>query len=235
MFLGGWAGHYPEVIAKFALEHFLADYDVDVSDDLASLETAHLLDYDVIVPIWTVEKLTVNQEIALVTAIEHGVGMVTWHGTADAFNENHLFHFVLGGQFICHPGDFVNYSVEFTAGDDPITVGLSAFKVSSEQYYVHVDPNNDVLATTRFAGHRYPWLEGKVTPAAWKRTWGKGRVFYHSIGHTVTELAIPEVMEMTRRGLTWATRDGDAAQAGKSAAARKSSRAETRATKAESA
>ncbi len=110
MFLGGWAGHYPEVIAKFALEQFLADYDVDVADDLASLETAHLLDYDLIVPIWTVETLTVNQEIALVTVIEHGVGMVTRHGTADAFtadafNEHHLFHFVLGGQFICHPRD----------------------------------------------------------------------------------------------------------------------------------
>lgn len=105
VFYGGWVGHYPEVIAKFALEQFLADYDVDVADDLASLETAHLLDYDLIVPIGTVETLTVNQEIALVAVIEHGVGMVTWHGIADAFNEHHLFHFVLGGQFICHPRD----------------------------------------------------------------------------------------------------------------------------------
>ena len=207
IFQGGWPGHYPEVICKFALEHWLGDYDVDVIDDLEPLATLRLLDYDLIVPIWTVGKLTINQEIALITAIEHGVGLATWHGTADAFNDNHLFKFVLGGQFICHPGDFVDYTVDFAPGEDPLTAGLGSFKVSSEQYYVHVDPNNEVLATTRFAGHRYPWLDGKVCPAAWKRTWGKGRVFYHSIGHTVTELSIPEVMELTRRGIAWATRD----------------------------
>lgn len=229
VFQGGWPGHYPDVICKFAQEHFLADYEVTISDDLAALETTHLIEYDVVVPIWTVGKLTVNQEIALVTAVEQGVGMVTWHGTADAFNDNHLFKFVLGGQFICHPGDFVDYSVEFAPSDDPITAGLKSFNVSSEQYYVHVDPNNDVLATTRFAGHRYPWLEGKTCPAAWKRTWGKGHVFYHSIGHTVTELSIPEVMELTRRGFAWATRDENARHDGRPNSVRKIAKAEKRA------
>ena len=209
VFYGGWPGHYPKIICDYSLEHFLKDFEVDVFDNLDILTSVRLLDYDVIIPIWTVEKLTVNQEAAIITAVEHGVGLATWHGTADAFNDNHLFKFMLGGQFICHPGDFVEYSVDISDKDHTITEGLGAFKVVSEQYFVHVDPNNHVLATTTFKGQRYPWLAGQSCPAAWTRMWGKGRVFYQSVGHTVNELAIPEVYEMTKRGIAWAA-DGRA-------------------------
>ena len=201
---GGWPGHYPRQILDYALEHFLKPFEVDVFDKLDVLTSLRLLDYDVIVPIWTVDKLTTNEEIALITAVEMGVGLAAWHGTADAFNENHLFKFVLGGQFICHPGDFVKYSVDMSDVDDPITADLSSFTVESEQYFVHVDPNNRVLATTHFEGHRFPWLKGQSCPAAWTRRWGKGRVFYQSVGHTTNELSIPAVHEMTKRGIAWA-------------------------------
>ena len=205
---GGWPGHYPSQILDYSLEHFLKGFEVDVFDKLDVLTSLRLLDYDVIVPIWTVDKLSVNQEAALITAVEHGVGLATWHGTADAFNENHLFKFVLGGQFICHPGDFVEYTVDFTDQENPITAGLKSFQVASEQYFVHVDPNNHVLATTTFEGHRYSWLKGQSCPVAWTRQWGKGRVFYQSVGHTVIELSIPAVHEMTKRGIAWAAERG---------------------------
>ncbi len=203
VFFGGWPGHYPKEILEFSLENFLKDFEVDIFDNLDVLTSIRLLDYEIIVPIWTVDKLTVNQEQAIATAVELGVGMATWHGTADAFNDNHIFKFVLGGQFICHPGDFVEYTVDIVDDKDPITAGLKSFKVVSEQYFLHVDPNNKVLATTTFAGQRYPWLQGQSCPAAWTRNWGKGRVFYQSVGHTRNELLIPEVLEMTRRGIAW--------------------------------
>ena len=201
---GGWSGHYPRQILDHSLEHFLKGFEVDVFDKLDVLTSLRLLDYDVIVPIWTVDKLTTNQEVALVTAVEHGVGLAAWHGTADAFNENHLFKFVLGGQFICHPGDFVKYRVDITDSEDAITSGLASFSVESEQYFLHVDPNNKILATTNFEGHRYHWLKGQTCPVAWTRHWGKGLVFYQSVGHTVNELSIPEVHDMTKRGIAWA-------------------------------
>lgn len=203
---GGWPGHYPEPIADFAVAHLLADFEVTRSTNLEDLATLNLRDFDLIIPNWTQGKLSKLQESALIAAVEQGVGLAAWHGAADAFNDNHMFHFVLGGQFICHPGDFMEYSVNFKNTDDAITQGLSDFKVFSEQYYMHVDPANEVLATTSFSADIFPWLAGNEIPVAWKRSWGKGRVFYQSVGHTVNEMSIPQVLAMTRRGIEWATR-----------------------------
>ncbi|MCB6184430.1 ThuA domain-containing protein [Leeia sp. TBRC 13508] len=207
MLSGGWPGHYPEAIADFAEEHLLQGFEVTRSTNLSDLLTLNLREFDLIIPNWTQGKLEKAEEAALVSAVEQGVGLVGWHGTADALNDNHMFHYVLGGQFICHPGDFVPYEVTFTNPDEEITQGLNTFKVYSEQYYMHVDPANEVIATTKFTGNVFPWIDGVEMPQAWKRRWGKGKVFYQAIGHTVTEFSIPEVMEMTRRGIQWAVRD----------------------------
>ncbi len=203
---GGWPGHYPEAIAEFAMQHWLQDFEVTRSTSLDDLSHLNLREFDLIIPNWTQGKLDKQQETALVSAIEQGVGLAAWHGSADAFNDNHMFHFVLGGQFICHPGDFVEYQVRFTDSGDDITAGLKDFTVFSEQYYMHVDPSNEVLATTKFNGNTFPWIDGIEIPAAWKRQWGKGRVFYQSVGHTVTEFSIPEVRELMKRGIEWAAR-----------------------------
>lgn len=71
---------------------------------------------------------------------------------------------------------------------------------------MHVDPSNEVLATTTFSGDILPWIEGTVMPVAWKRKWGKGRVFYSSLGHVAKDFDVPEAREIVRRGLLWATR-----------------------------
>lgn len=71
---------------------------------------------------------------------------------------------------------------------------------------MHTDPGNDVIATTVMDGDEFTWLKGNQMPVAWKRQWGKGRVFYHTLGHSTKEFEIHEVMELTIRGIRWATR-----------------------------
>jgi type 1 glutamine amidotransferase len=83
---------------------------------------------------------------------------------------------------------------------------LKDFSITTEQYYMHVDPSNEVLATTTFQTKSAPWVNGAVMPVVWKRMYGKGRVFYQSIGHNAKEFEIPEVREITKRGLIWAAR-----------------------------
>ena len=39
---------------------------------------------------------------------------------------------------------------------------------------MHVDPSNEVLATTTFSGEHAPWTKGVVMPVVWKRTHGRG-------------------------------------------------------------
>jgi type 1 glutamine amidotransferase len=100
--------------------------------------------------------------------------------------------------------DFVDYDVTITKPSDPIVAGIRSFRLLSEQYYMLVDPSNEVLATTTFSGDHLWWIEGTTIPVIWKKTWNKGRVFYYSIGHTLDDLKIPQVTEIIRRGFKWA-------------------------------
>ena len=97
--------------------------------------------------------------------------------------------------------------MNITNHDDPITKGLADFKIKTEQYYMLVDPGVDVLATTTFSGEHAPWIDGVIMPVVWKKMFGKGKVFYISIGHSVTDFEISQVMEMMQRGIIWAMRD----------------------------
>jgi uncharacterized protein len=199
---GGWEGHEPEAFA----EHYAAvlqggGLGVQVSPTLEALVDLEALSrLRLIVPIWTLGSIRPDQLDPLLQAVRGGVGLAGFHGgMGDAFRESTDFQWMVGGQFVAHPGDVVDYSVQIVDRDNPITSGLADFQVRSEQYYMHVDPSNRVLATTSFG-------EGCVMPVAWTRHWGEGRVFYSSLGHSFADLAVPEVGELQRRGMLWAAR-----------------------------
>jgi len=115
-----------------------------------------------------------------------------------------------GSQWVAHPGnDGTPYEVNFMkSSSSPLIEGLSDFKVSSEQYYLHVDPAINVLATTSFPvadGRHAP--NGLVqVPVLYTKYWGKGRVFYSSLGHHADIFDIYEARETMRRGFLWAAK-----------------------------
>jgi type 1 glutamine amidotransferase len=41
-------------------------------------------------------------------------------------------------------------------------------------------------------------------PVVWKKNYGKGRIFFSSIGHKLSDFDVPEVMSMQMRGFRWA-------------------------------
>ena len=125
---------------------------------------------------------------------------------ADSFRSNTEYQFMVGGQWVAHPGNITSYRVNIVNHSDAITADISDFLIQSEQYYMHVDPSNVVLATTTFSGDILPWIDGAVMPVVWKRRWGDGKVFYCSLGHTAKDFDVPEAREIVRRGLLWATR-----------------------------
>ena len=87
----------------------------------------------------------------------------------DSFREAVEYQFMVGGQWVAHPGNIIDYRVDIVRPDDPIVAGIASFPYRSEQYYMHVDPANEVLATTTFSGEHAPWIEGVVMPVVWKR------------------------------------------------------------------
>jgi type 1 glutamine amidotransferase len=207
MVYGGWEGHEPkqcvDVFAPILQSH---GFDVQLSDTLdAYLDADRLNSLDLIVPVWTMGTITKEQEAGLLEAVKGGVNIAGWHGgMADSFRNNTNYQFMVGGQWVAHPGDVIDYSVAIVRPDDPITAGLNDFQMHSEQYYLHVDPSNEVLATTTFGGEYAPWIAGTVMPVVWKRRWGEGRVFYCSLGHKAHDFDVPEARTIVERGMLWA-------------------------------
>ena len=207
---GGWSGHEPEQTADI-VAGLLRDegHRVTVSDTLEPLaDDEFMAGLDLVVPVWTMARIGAEQEAGLLKAVRSGVGCAGWHGgMGDSFRNNVEYHFMVGGQFICHPGGIIDYEVNIV-GDDPIVAGLGDFQMRSEQYFMHVDPSNEVLATTTFQGEHWgvDWVKGVTMPVAWKKRYGAGKVFYSSLGHVAADFDVPEVKEIMRRGCLWAMR-----------------------------
>jgi uncharacterized protein len=207
--VGGWQGHTPDQSAAIFAK-LLEDegYNVEISHTLDSyLDTEKLMSLDLIIPTWTMDKISEDQAKGLLTAVKSGVGVGGWHGTmADSFREHTYYQYMVGGQWVAHPGNIIDYTVNIIDHDHPITTGLNDFRMHSEQYYMHVDPSNKVLATTTFNGEVDPWIDGTVMPVVWTRMWGAGKVFYSSLGHVYQDFDVPEAREIVRRGLLWASK-----------------------------
>lgn len=204
---GGWEGHEPEQSIDIFVPWMRSEgAEVTVSDTLDSyLDESLMSSLDLIVQIWTMGKISKEQEKALLKAVKGGVGLAGWHGgIGDSFRDNVEFQFMVGGQWVAHPGGVIDYHVKITDHKDYVTQGLNDFDMHSEQYYMHVDPNVKVLATTEFSGEHAPWIDGSVIPAVWKKYYGDGRVFYSSLGHVMGDFKGPEVLKIQQRGIRWA-------------------------------
>ncbi len=205
---GGWEGHEPkqttDIFEALLIE---AGFSVEVAHTLdVLLDADKLQEQDLIVPCWTMSSIEKDQSNGLKTAVESGVGLGGWHGgMADAFRQDTGYQWMVGGQWVAHPGGVIDYRVNITTHDDSITKGLGDFDMHSEQYYLHVDPSNEALVHTTFqTGDLAPWVNGCVMPVVWKRMYGKGRIFYSSLGHKAVDFDVPEAREIQRRGLLWA-------------------------------
>lgn len=209
---GGWDGHEPDKVAAiFAAMLEKAGIAPMVTDSLAPFDDAEgLRAYDLIVPVWTMSTITRQQAINVSDAVARGTGLAGCHGgMCDAFRDQVLWQFMTGANWVAHPGgDGVRYTVEIADKSHELTEGIADFEVATEQYYLHVDPANHVLATTRFP--TVTWFHspnGPVEmPVAWTRAWGEGRVYYNALGHKANVIASGPAHEMLRRGLLWAAR-----------------------------
>ncbi len=208
MVYGGWPGHDPkETSHLFASLLEEAGLDVTLSETLDSfLDEELMASVDMVAPINTMSSISNEQEAGLLNAVrERGVNVGGWHGgMADAFRNNTEYQFMVGGQWVAHPGNIIDYRVNVNDQDHPITAGIPDFDMHSEQYYMHTDPSNKVLATTTFTGEHAPWIDGTVMPVVWTRHYGAGKIFYSSLGHVVGDFDVPEAREIVRRGLLWA-------------------------------
>jgi type 1 glutamine amidotransferase len=209
---GGWDGHEPVQVSElFASILRSRGFRVEISESLdAFLDGDELSKLDLIVPVWTMGAITDEQLKGVLRAVEGGVGLAGCHGgMCDAFRASCDWQFMTGGQWVAHPGnDGVEYKVRVIAGSSPIVEGIEDFELTSEQYYLHVDPAVRILATTDFPVAEGPHSpNGRVSmPVAWTKYWGRGRVFYSSLGHHADVFDVAPARLMVERGLAWAAK-----------------------------
>lgn len=211
---GGWDGHEPDKVAHF-FEKLLKDegFEVEVSNSLDSFaDEEKVCSMSLLVPVYTMSEIKPEQRNPVIKAVgEFGVGLAGCHGgMCDSFRTDTEWQFLTGAQWVAHPGnDGVRYPVQIARNHPhPITDGIPDFEVVSEQYYLHVDPGVKVLATTPFPLAN---VDGPHTanpcdmPVVFTKFYGKGRVFYNSLGHHCDVLEAPEPRELMRRGFLWAS------------------------------
>lgn len=169
-------------------------------------DESYMKEIDLVLQTFTMGEISGKQEQGLIKAVSNGCGLAGWHGgLCDSFRQNTNYQFMTGGQWVAHPGGIIDYTVNISDHEDPVTSGLSDFDMHSEQYYLHVDPNMNVLATTAFSGEHAPWIDGCTMPVVWKKMHGSGRVFYSSLGHVMKDFKVPEALEIMQRGIKWAS------------------------------
>lgn len=204
---GGWEGHDPALCRDLFVPWLRSrGASVTVSDSLDVYADRKLMgSTDLVIQIWTQGTITGDQEKGLLDAVKGGTGLAGWHGgLGDSFRENTEYQFMVGGQWVAHPGRVIDYTVNITGHDDPVMKGIRDFPMHSEQYYMHVDPNVKVLATTTFSDEHAFWIKGCTVPVTWKKYYGKGRVFYSSLAHSVKDFEVDEALEIMKRGMVWA-------------------------------
>jgi type 1 glutamine amidotransferase len=205
---GGWQGHEPERCAGIVAGMLEEEgFKVRVKGETAAFADPGLADLSLIVPIYTRSTIEKDELANLTAAVRGGTGLAGFHGgMCDAFRDAVEYQFMCGGQWVAHPGNIIDYRVNIVSRSDPVMKGIDDFHYRSEQYYMHVDPTNHVLATTTFSGEHAYWIEGAVMPVVWKRRYGTGRVFYSALGHVAAEFEVAQMRTILRRGMAWAAR-----------------------------
>jgi type 1 glutamine amidotransferase len=202
---GGWEGHEPQAATDLFLPALRdAGYVLTIAETLSVYEDAALLAAtDLIVACWTAGELSEAQSANLVAAVASGTGFAGWHGGVVAAFTDREYLRMTGGLFLHHP-DFMTYQVRVPEqATHPIVDGVSDFTVHTEQYWVLTDALNTTLAETTVEA---PDGSRASMPVVWVRQWGAGRVFVHTIGHSLDDLAAEPVHGMIARGLVWASR-----------------------------
>jgi len=116
--------------------------------------------------------LEADHATALKEYISSGGKILSIHNGISTQNTPGLTE-ITGARFTQHPPS-ENLLIQPIAGH-PVTEGVPAFTVFDEPYHYEISEPINILAT-------YDW-RGEAIPAAWERSYGKGKLVYLMPGH----------------------------------------------------
>jgi len=151
--------------------------------------------------------LTEEQAGALKEFVTQGNGFYSLHNNSHVSLSSKTYRDVMGGAYIGHP-PLRPFRVHVVNQDHPITQGVKDFVVNDEQHYVEYDKDkkNILLEAQNVDGLTYQNL-GSKSVAGWAYDYGRGRVVFTSVGHTIHALWAPEYLKLQKRSVRWLLRE----------------------------
>ena len=150
--------------------------------------------------------ITEEQGKAIKEFVEAGGGLYAYHNSSNVSLFSRNFREVMGGAYLGHP-PLRPFKVKVVNRDHPLTQGIQDFMVNDEQHYVTYDKDskNILLRSENIDGLNYETY-GPTAISAWAHDYGKGRVVFTAVGHTLHALWQPEYYKIQKNALHWLLR-----------------------------
>ena len=147
--------------------------------------------------------ITEEQGAAIKDFVTAGNGFYAFHNCSHISLSSKNYREVMGGAYISHP-PLRPFQVHASANKHPITDGMSPFMVNDEQHYViyDKDPKYVILEAENIDGLRFEDL-GTKSISGWAYDFGKGRVVFTAVGHTIHAMWAPQYIEIQKRSVRW--------------------------------
>ena len=148
---------------------------------------------------WIAEE----QGAAIKDFVNAGNGFYALHNCSHISLSSKNYREVMGGAYIGHP-PLRPFRVRPSANQHPITQGIQEFTVNDEQHYVEYDKDKKyvLLEAENVDGLGYENL-GTKSISGWAYDFGKGRVVFTAVGHTIHAMWDPQYLEIQRRSVKW--------------------------------
>jgi type 1 glutamine amidotransferase len=150
-----------------------------------------------------VNWITEEQGAAIKEFVAAGNGFYAFHNCSHISLSSKNYREVMGGAYIGHPA-LRPFQVKASENKHPITEGISSFIVNDEQHFVAYDkdPKYVILEAENIDGLKYE-DQGTKSISGWAYDFGKGRVVFTAVGHTIHALWAPQYIEIQKRSVRW--------------------------------
>ena len=147
--------------------------------------------------------ITEDQGMAIQEFVKAGNGFYALHNSSDVSTSCKSYREVMGGVYNGHP-PLRPFRVRASENKHPITEGMQDFVVNDEQHYVIYDKDRKyvLMEAENIDGLEYNGM-GTKSVSGWAYDFGKGRVVFTAVGHTIHAMWNPQYVEIQKRSIRW--------------------------------
>jgi len=151
--------------------------------------------------------ITEDQGKAIKGFVAAGGGLYAMHNSSHISLSSKDYREVMGGAYITHP-PLRPFKVSVVNKEHPITRDVRDFIVNDEQHFVTYDKDPKYIFlqsenTDGLTGSDDGKDLGTKSIAGWAYDYGKGRVVFTAVGHTLHALWEPEYFRLQKNAVRW--------------------------------